>query len=50
VGFANRVLLWSDMALVRTPSIGVKAGDAKRFEQFLQWEQYLVFSPPKDIR
>ena len=50
LGFANCVLLWSDMALVGAPPIGVKACDAKRFEQFLQLKQHLVFAPSKDIR
>src|SRR5262249_10458250 len=50
VRFADHVLLRGEMPLVGAPSISVKAGDTKRFEQCFQLEKYLVLAPSKDIR
>ena len=47
MGFAHRVLRGIAIALVGTPAIGVKAGDAKRFEQGFALEQHLIFSPSR---
>jgi hypothetical protein len=43
MGFAHRVLCGIAIALVGTPAIGVKAGDAKRFEQSFALEKHLIF-------
>jgi hypothetical protein len=43
-------VLTFDLLGLGAPPIGVKARDAKRFEQFLQLKQHLVFAPSKDIR
>jgi len=50
MGFANRVLRGIDIALLGTSAIGVKAGDAKRFEQCFELEKHLIFASSKDIR
>ena len=47
MGFAHRVLRGIAIALVGTPAIGVKAGDAKRFEQGFALEKHLIFSPSR---
>ncbi len=37
------------MALVCAPAIGVKAGDPKRYQERFQFQQCLIFPPPKYI-
>jgi hypothetical protein len=49
MGFAHRVLRGIAIALVGTPAIGVKAGDAKRFEQGFQLQKHRILTPAKDI-
>ncbi len=33
IGFANCVLLWVNMALIRSPTIGIRVANPKRFQQ-----------------
>src|ERR1041385_6287 len=37
------------MPLVRTPAIGIKAGDAKRNKPRFQLQQCVIFPPPKHV-
>ena len=45
VFFANVMLLWVDVPLVSPPSISVKAGNTKRFQQSFQFEKDLIHLP-----
>ena len=47
--FAHFVLLGVDMALIGAPAIGVKTGDAKRFQQGWQLQKDRILPSPKDI-
>jgi PRC-barrel domain len=47
--FANGVLLWVDVPLVRSPSIRVKPRDLKRLQQRLQLQKNGVLSAPEDV-
>ena len=47
--FANGVLLWVDVPLVRSPSIRVKPRDPKRLQQRLQLQKNGVLSAPEDV-
>ena len=49
MSFATRVLLGIEMALVGSPSIGVKACDAKGRSQVLECEKDGILSASKDI-
>ena len=46
---ANVMLLWVDMPLVRSPSIGVKPRDTKRLKQGLQLQKDRILPSPKDV-
>ena len=48
--FTDDVLLRNDMPLVRPPTIGVKACDTKRLEQFFELQKNRILPPSKDIR
>jgi hypothetical protein len=50
MGFANRVLLRSDVSLVGPPPIRVKPCDPKRLEQRFELQKDGILPPPKDIR
>ena len=47
--FANGVLLWGDVPLVRSPSIRVKPRDPKRLQQRLPLQKNGVLSAPEDV-
>ena len=47
--FSYFMQLAGQMALVRSPAIGVRAPDPKRHEQHLQFEKRPIFPPPKHI-
>jgi len=48
--FTDDVLLRNEMPLVRPPTIGVKACDTKRLEQFFELQKDRILPPPKDVR
>jgi len=46
---AHVMLRWVDVPLVRAPSIRIKAGNTKRFQQSLELQKDGILPPPKDI-
>lgn len=50
MGFANRVLLRSQMALVGSPPIRVKPRAAEWRSQFFEIQKHLILASPKDKR
>jgi hypothetical protein len=47
--FADGVLLWVDVPLIRSPSIRVKPRDPTRLQQLLQLQKNGVLSAPEDV-
>jgi len=50
IHFADRMKHRFDMPLIRSPSIGVKLGDAERFKERFQFEKCSIFVVCQHIR
>jgi len=46
----NLMLLWVNVPLVRSPSVGVKSRDTKWLQQVLEFEEDCILPSPKDVR